>query len=89
MRTPNEKILRLASFIMCNGELTNKAKSCWGADVYKLGLLSATIEDDGYTHCVYSENLGLTVADTCGTIVCRRGKIADLDVLYDTIFESE
>jgi hypothetical protein len=82
-----EKIHEIARFICKNGKLVNVAKSCWGADRWELGLLAVTLEDDGYTTCVHSENLGLRVADSGGTIHCRKGKIEDLDTLYGNLFD--
>lgn len=87
MKTNIQKIHEIARFICKNGKLVKQARSSWGADRWELGLLAVTLEDDGYTTCVHSENLGLRVADSCGTIHCRKGKIEDLDTLYGNLFD--
>jgi hypothetical protein len=88
-KTTIQIIHKIARFIRENGVCINRAKSAYGADVWVCGLLSTTVEDDGYTTSISSQNLSLTVADACGIIECRRGNIEDLNTLYDNLFESE
>lgn len=86
-KTAEEKIEEIYRFIVKHGVLVNKAKSSWGADLYKLGNLSAALADDGYTFLVSSANLGLSISTTVGQgVTCMKGEIGDLDTLYDNIF---
>jgi|688.fasta_scaffold2778244_1 hypothetical protein len=85
-KTTMQKIHAISYFIRKNGNLVNKAKSAYGADRWELGLLTCTIEDDGYTTRITSNSLGLRVSDWCGNITFHSGTIKDLDTLYDTIF---
>lgn len=89
MKTTINKIHEISRFIRSNGTLINKANSSYGADRWELGLLANTLEDDGYTTCIHSQNLGLRIADCCGRIEVRKGNIEDLDVLYNTLFKKE
>jgi hypothetical protein len=84
-----QKIHEISRFICHNGILVNEAKSAYGATRWELGLLSSSLEDDGYTTCICSKYLGLQIADFCGTIQVRKGKIEDLDILYNNIFFGE
>lgn len=86
MKTDIQKIHEISVFIRKNGVLVNEAKSAYGADRWKFGLVLTSIEDEGYTTCVYSENLGLIIADCCGKIDCRKGKIENLDIFYNNLF---
>lgn len=88
-KTTIQTIHQIARFIRENGTCTNRAKSAYGADVWVCGLLSTTVEDDGCTTSISSQNLSLTIADVCGSIECRRGNIEDLSTLYDNIFEGQ
>lgn len=87
MKTTLQKIHAISRFICTNGTLVSKAGSAFGADRWELGLLANTLEDDGVTTCIHSQNLGLIIADCYGTIQLRKGNIEDLDVLYNTLFE--
>ena len=85
-QTALNKIRKIANFIRRNGICTNRAKSAYGADVYKLGKIGCSFEDEYYTCRVYSENLGLSIADCCGRLEVRSGKIEDLETFYTNVF---
>lgn len=82
-----EMISALYVYIKHNGERTSVARSAWGQDRYKLGKLSAFLEDDGSTLGVSSESV--CVRDTLGGISYSKGTIKDLGDLYAAVFDKE
>jgi hypothetical protein len=64
----NQEFTTIFKFCQANGALVNKAKSAYGADRWEVmvdGLkLVATLEDDGYTRAIITDNL--VVRHTCG-----------------------
>lgn len=56
-----EKLTTIWKFITTNGTLVRRAQSSWGADRWELdcelGQLVATLEDDGYTKAVITDEL--------------------------------
>lgn len=88
--TKEEKALiiirKIGNFISRNGVCINKAQSAYGATTYKLGKLWCSFEDEYYTCRIISENLGLSIADCCGTLEIEKGSLEDLDTLYSNVF---
>jgi hypothetical protein len=59
-----KKLRKISKFVRENGELTNKAQSCWGADRWELTVgdkhITFSLEDDGYTQRIISDGLNVS-----------------------------
>jgi len=75
------------NYVRSNGELVRQAKTSWGADVWKYNNIWASLEDDSCTQRVEADGFSLDVRNTCGRIKFAEGSIANLQKLYDSIFE--
>ena len=51
-------VSRIVKHVIHHGEMTNKAKSCWGRDQWELNGLTVGLEDDGFTDYIrYGDTL--------------------------------
>ena len=83
----SQLISSIFHLIRNRGTLKNEAKSCWGADIWKLENIWASLEDDGCTQRIEAEGFCLDVRNTCGRIEFVEGSRVNLQRLYDSIFE--
>lgn len=81
----SQLISSIFHLIRNKGTLKNEAKSCWGADVWELGNIWASLEDDGSTQRIEAEGFSLDVRNTCGRIKFVEGSRLNLQRLYDSI----
>ena len=83
--TDGDKISVIFNHIRQNGELTNKAQSCWGMDLWELSGVAAGLCNDGYTEAIIWGDR-LSVYHTCGRDVkWYKGTPKDLDILFQGI----
>lgn len=83
---PAALISHIFHHVRDNGKLIKEAKTSFGADVWQLGSVWVSLEDDGYTQRVEAEGFGVDARSSGGRVSLGETRVQNLQKLHESIF---